>query len=574
MMATLRGLRAIMWLRWRLLKNSMVGGRKRDEVEQVSRALAMVVPVLIIAVSMGTFLSVCAVSYVGGRMMANGLVASTSGLFVVRLLTGLMVFTIIALSTVSPAQSTMSRYTRLLLLPIPRRVLHLVEVLASMGDPWVAVVTAGLSMFAIGLYAGGQPAVALAAGLAAILTVAAVVSAGALVSFLVAWLMRDRRRGELLTLVFVLGFSLMSFVPAFIARSREQKAQEPQAATAPSRPKIDVAEFDRNLPTWTHYLPSELHARTVGAALDGDRARVATSLTILLIEAALLFVASGRVHRRLLGSLEGDRGRKRNRSIKLTAHRFPGLSAGSSAVAWALIRNTFRSVRGRLTILLPGPMLGLLVFAFKGVPSETWTVDAASRGYLLFGAGLIFTFYAMHSISMNLFGSDRAGLTLQLLGPMTDREIVRGKLVGFAAVIGTGGLACLLTATAVARSGSPAYWLAVILGGAATFCLVAPLAIWCSALFPVANDLSKTGSGGNPHPFAMVAGTVATAVLFLPTVVILALAEFAFESPLSALAMEAGWFVLAAGIGFPLVKLAARAMSSRRENLALVAQGK
>jgi len=574
MMATLRGLRAIMWLRWRLLKNSMVGGRKRDEVEQMSRALAMVVPFLIIAVSMGTFLSVCAVSFVGGRMMANGLVTSTAGLFVVRLLTGLMVFTIIALSMVSPAQSTMSRYTRLLLLPIPRRVLHLVEVLASMGDPWVAVVTAGLSMFAIGLYAGGQPAVALAAGLAAILTVATVVCAGALVSFLVAWLMRDRRRGELLTLIFVMGFSLMSFVPAFMARSREQQVQQPKPTASPSVPKIDVAEFDRNLPVWTHYLPSELHARAVGAALAGDRTGVTTNLAILLVEAALLFVASGRVHRRLLGSLEGDRGRKRNRSIRLTTYRFPGMSAGSSAVAWAFFRNTFRSVRGRLTILLPGPMLGLLVFAFKGVRSETWAVDAASRGYLLFGAGLIFTFYAMHSISMNLFGSDRAGLTLQLLGPMSDREIVRGKLVGFASVIGVGGLACLLTATAVARSGSPAYWLTVILGGAATFCLIAPLAIWCSAIFPVANDLSKTGSGGNPHPFAMVAGTVATALLFLPTVVILALAEFAFKSPLSALAMEAGWLVLAAGIGFPLVKLAARAMSSRRENLALVAQGK
>ena len=189
MMSTLRGLRAIMWLRWRLLKNSLIGGRKRDEVEQMARALAMVVPFLIIALSMGTFLSVCAVGFVGGRMMANGLVSTQSGLLVVRLLAGLMAFTIIALSLVSPAQSTLSRYTRLVLLPIPRRLLHLVEVLASMGDPWVAVVTAGLTTFAIGLYAGGQPAVALAALLAAILTVSTVVCAGALVSFLVAWLM-------------------------------------------------------------------------------------------------------------------------------------------------------------------------------------------------------------------------------------------------------------------------------------------------------------------------------------------------------------------------------------------------
>ena len=183
MMATLRGLRAIMWLRWRLLKNSMIGGRKRDEVEQLSRAFAMIVPFMIIALSAGTFISVCAVGYVGGRMMASGLVSPNAGLLVVRLLAGLMVFTIIALSLVSPTQSAMSRYTRLILLPIPRRVLHLVEVLASCADPWVAVVTAGLSTLAIGLYVGGRADVAVAALLAAILTVATVVCAGALVGF-------------------------------------------------------------------------------------------------------------------------------------------------------------------------------------------------------------------------------------------------------------------------------------------------------------------------------------------------------------------------------------------------------
>ena len=126
----------------------------------------------------------------------------------------------------------------------------------------------------------------------------------------------------------------------------------------------------------------------------------------------------------------------------------------------------------------------------------------------------------------------------------------------------------------VARSGSPAYWLTMVIGGAATFCLIAPMAIWCSALFPVASDLSKTGSGGNPHPFAMVAGTFMTAILFLPTVVILGLAEFAFRSPMTSVAMAAGWLLVAAAIGVPLSNLASRAVTARRENLALVAQGK
>lgn len=575
MTATLRGLRAVIWLRFRLLKNSMVGGRKRDELEQMSRALATVVPFLIMALSAGTFLAVCLVGFFGGRMMASGWVAPGPGLLVVRLLVGLMVFTIVALSMVSPGQSTVSRYTRLILLPIPRRVLHLVEVLASLGDPWVAVVAAGLTTFAIGLNSGGRPAVALVAICAAALTVAVVLSLSSLISFLVAWLMRDRRRGELLTVIFVMGFSLMAFVPAFLSRSRAEQQAEPKPVKTRHLPDAaEIEKFNRDLPAWTHYLPSEVHGQTIAAALAGDRPGATRGLVILLVEAVVLYVASGRVHRRLLGSLEGDRGRRRNTRVRLSVYRLPFLSPGGSAVAWVFLRNTFRSVRGRLTLLLPGPMLALLVAAFKGIPRETWTVDAASRGYLLFGGSLIFTFYAMHAISMNLFGSDRAGFTLELLVPVSDRDIVRGKIVGFALAMAAGGTACLFMSLLVARSGSPAYWLTMIIGGAATFCLIAPMAIWCSALFPVASDLSKTGSGGNPHPFAMIAGTFMTAIFFLPTIAILGIAEFALRSPMMAVAMSAGWLLMAAGMGLPFVNLASRALTARRENLALVAQGK
>ena len=570
-MITLRCLRAVVWLRWRLLKNSVVGGRKRDALEQMSRALALVVPFIVVALSAGTFLAISILGFVGGRMMASGLVESAPGLLVVRLLVGLMVFLIVSLSVVSPTQSTLARYTRLLLLPIPRRVLHLVEVAASLGDPWVAVVGAGLTTFAVGLYAGGRSGAALAALAAAALTVAVVVCAASLAGFLVAWLMRDRRRGELFTLAFVLLFSLLSFIPAFMSRSLRSPAGDAQPR---ARPQIKVEEFDRNLPKWTRYLPSEVHGQTIAAALGGQRAPVAAGLLTLLGEAVVLFLASARVHRQMLNSLEGDQTRRRKTGVRLMGLRLPLLSPGSSAVAWAFMRGSLRTVRGRLTILLPGPLLAMLVAVFQGLPRQTWTVDAASRGYLLFGASLLFTFYSMHAISMNLFGSDRSGLTLQLLVPVSDREIVRGKLVGFAAVLGVGGIICLAAATAVARTGSPAYWLAVILGAGATFFLVSPVAIWCSALFPVASDLSKTGAGGNPHPVAMIAGTLCTAVFSLPIIVILAVAEFWLKSPPAAVLMSVFWLAVAAGISLPLVRLASRSVGARRENLALVAQGK
>jgi hypothetical protein len=86
--------------------------------------------------------------------------------------------------------------------------------------------------------------------------------------------------------------------------------------------------------------------------------------------------------------------------------------------------------------------------------------------------------------------------------------------------------------------------------------------------------LSKTGAGGNPHAFALVAGTFCTALFSLPTVAILAVAEFGYRSPLLAVMLAGLWMAVAAAIGIPLVTLAAGAIGNRRENLALVAQGK
>jgi hypothetical protein len=250
------------------------------------------------------------------------------------------------------------------------------------------------------------------------------------------------------------------------------------------------------------------------------------------------------------------------------------MSPGASAVAWAQFRGALRTVRGRLTIILPGPMLGLMTFAFHRVPQETWARNAAEHGYILLGASIMFTLYSLHAISMNFFGSDRAGFTRQLLAPLSDRDLAWGKIGGFAMILCTGLVICLATSLAVARTGPPAYWLATLIGGAATFLLLCPVAIWFSALFPVASDLGKTGSGGNPHPFPMIAGTLCTALFAAPVAVIVVVSEFIIKDQLTAVWLMLAYLAIAAGVAVPLVNLAARTIGARRENLALVAQGK
>jgi hypothetical protein len=167
-----------------------------------------------------------------------------------------------------------------------------------------------------------------------------------------------------------------------------------------------------------------------------------------------------------------------------------------------------------------------------------------------FGGSIVFTLYAMHAISLNLFGSDRAGLTLQLLAPITDRELAWGKVVGFAGIVAAGLGVCLVASVAVAHAGPLPYWIAVFLGALAALCLISPMAIWFSAIFPVASDLSKTGAAGNPHPFPMVVGTLCTALFVVPTIVALALCRFWFKSAAMAPLFAGLWMLVAAASGF------------------------
>ena len=114
-MGTLRGLRAIVWLRWRLLRNSIKGGRRRDALEQVSRAMALMVPIAIASLSLGTFIAISVIGFFGGRAVSSGLVDIAGGLFILRIILTVAVFAIVAVALATPSQSATAHYTRLLL---------------------------------------------------------------------------------------------------------------------------------------------------------------------------------------------------------------------------------------------------------------------------------------------------------------------------------------------------------------------------------------------------------------------------------------------------------------------------
>ncbi|HUR20057.1 MAG TPA: hypothetical protein VMZ90_04560, partial [Vicinamibacterales bacterium] len=188
----IRFLRAFAWLRWRLLLNGVRASARRDTWEQLSRLLALAVPALIVVLSLGSITSVSVGGLLGGNALATGrFVAPDVIVFVVRA----VLFGAMALVTVMPigsaAQTTGTKYSRLLLLPIPARVLHLIEVVAGLADPWILFTLPGLALFAIGLTWGGRLDLGLMAGVAGLALAVVLASLAALVSFSVSWLFRD-----------------------------------------------------------------------------------------------------------------------------------------------------------------------------------------------------------------------------------------------------------------------------------------------------------------------------------------------------------------------------------------------
>ena len=567
----MRTLRAFVWLRWRLMRNSLRSGQRRDALEQFSRGLAFLMPAIIVVLSIGSILGSGFAGFMAGIQGSRRQESPDFTVLAMRiLLFGAFVFQVI-FAVISPTQSAFAKYTRLLLLPIRRRLLHLIEVLSTLADPWMFIVVPGLMMFALGLLIGGRPEVAVIAFVAALLLLGVLASFGSLIAFLIGWLLRNRRRAEMFTLVFVIGLSVLSVIPASMSQryGRRGQPREPVSASAPQ----PLEELNASLPKVTLLLPSEIYGRTIANAFDGHYARAGLFLFGLLLELAVIYAASAMAHQRMIDAVDSSKGWTRRASDARLGPKLPGLTTAASAVALAQLRTAIRTVRGRTIVLLPGPMFAILTFFFRN-SDERWATYLASNGYLLFAVSGLFGIYALQAFSMNLFAADRAGLTLQFLSPVSDRDLAVGKLAGCAAIL-TATLALALAASLlVSPAGSIALWLTVIAGTYASYLLISPAAVWLSALFPVASDLTKTGSGGNPHSLPMFAGLLLTVLVSLPTTANLLVLGLWRDQPGLALGLEVGYLMFAAAVSLPLVLVASKTIGSRRENLGLVAQGK
>jgi hypothetical protein len=569
----LRILRAFAWMRWRILMNALERTGARDTLERLSLAVEQIGPLIALGLLVPSALALAALGgYAGYRLAGAPPVLPFEA---IRLLLGLATGFCLLGPLLMPSLERTSA-VRLLLLPISRRTLYVAQAAGALSDPWILLAMPPLAGIAVGLAAAGAltaAAVALAAGLALLVLL---VGLSALATFVLHLLVRDRRRGELAALLFIIVIPTLALLPLL---SRSQMSREEMLAERAARAERR-ARGERTLGERVVHvagrayvvLPSELYARAARTAAQGNPAPAALSVAGLGVTALVLHAMGLVVFGKLLDSPASASRRQAVKSARPRTLRLPGVGRASAAVAQAQIRLATRTPRGRSILL--SPMLIFLVLTFMMSRSrgrvELGAIDLdGGLGLAIFGVA--FCLVTILPLAMNQFAVDRAGLTLAFLSPISSRELLLGKAVGNGIIAGGPGLACVAIAFAVFYDGQLAFWLSIPLALVATYALVAPCAAALSALFPRTVDLNSIGRGSNAHGVAGLLGLLVFLAAALPNVLLVIAARTFFPRPELTPLLLLAWTAVALVISRLLFQVVTALFERRKENLALVA---
>lgn len=566
----IRHLRALAWLRWRLLVNTLRGHR-RDRLERWSRIGSVLVPVLAAAAFVPGAVALGGFGLFAGWWMGTGH-GLHPALLIPRVSLGLVTAAMLLTPLVRSMGGSDASLSRLILLPIPRRVLYVAEMGWGFADPWLIMAAPALVLLPIGLLAAGAIRPAAMVALAGVLAFVALAGLGGFCSLLIQFLFRDRRRGELATLVLVVVLSGAGFVPALFAtrnaQERLQKEAAPRHAQVRGRAPA-AAPFE--IPSWLRAAPSELYGGLVAASLL-DRPRAAAAwMGGLAVWIAVVHGAGYALFRHILAGPAIGSARRGAVARRVPRFDLPWVAPEVAAVAWAQIRTACRTVRGKLPLLLAPATVLFVGFLFRRIPEEVPSMFLTAG----FGAVLsvVMTLLGLQPVMLNQFAIDGAGLSLEFVAPLTDRQLVQGKMLGCGILAAAGFLLCMIAVAFSYPAMSLSLWLTLFLGGTAAGALVVPVASLLSAAFPKEADLSRMGKRGNPNHAAALIGTGLTVAALGPPAGLVAIGVLTGHER-AALAAMVVWTGLCVAAVWPLGVVAAASLSRRRENLSLVARGR
>lgn len=544
-----------------MLINSFEHTGSRDMLERMSIAAENLGPIIATLLLVPTALILGGVGVAAGYALGSG--ESESVLVAAA---GYLLIFVPVLAIVGPLvlpAADRANPVRLLLLPIPPSTLYVAQSSVAFGDIWNLLMLPLVVGIPVGVAATGawMPALAILAG--SLLLVLVVVGIASVATSALALVVRDRRRGELVTLIFIVVLPALSMLPGILSAG----TRDSDAARRPFAPSWVIESGKRAVALY----PTELYLDVARGATSGDTARPAAGLGALIVTAIGLHGVGLLLFTRLLQQPAATGPRRAASTRAAWGRTIPGLSSASSAVAIAHAKLALRTPRGRSILLSPIAMLvifGILISRGGG------TMDFGSM-QIEGGISLatFATFVAMMSIlpiAMNQFAVDKAGLTLALLSPLTTADYLRGKAVGNGMVAATPTLISLLVAAWLFPGGAWYLWVSLVLALPAVFFLTAPVAAVCSAVFPRAVDMNSIGRGSNAHGAAGLIGLFAFVAAAVPPVLLTLLATRILDRPVLAPGLLLIWCLVAYALGRLGFIPARRIFEARRENLGLV----
>jgi len=552
---------AFMWMRWRILINSLERTSARDTLERFAVATEKLGPIMAMVLLIPTTIILFILGITAGFGLATGDWLVTMELIRYFLLLALAL-TIIG-PIILPSRDS-GAVVRLLLLPIPRLGLYLGQMGGSLADPWILLIVPVVLGVPIGLAVGLKLVGALVALLAGVAFMLFVMGLTSLASSFVHLLLRDRRRGDMVMLVLVLVIPLIALAPQMLIRSDRSGGRKLTRAERAALPPTRLERLAvRSLP----YIPSEMYRQ---ATLNGARTPIdaIVPLASLGLLAFAVQAAGFAAYRRVL-DMPVSLGTRRAGSFGgLWDRVVPGLTPGASAVAMTQLRLALRTPRGRASIASPLLMPLLLAgLAYRTGRMPIPGVDA-SNGLGLAAFGSFASMLALIPLAMNQFAIDKAGFTRQMLLPLSVRELLWGKAVGNALTAAIPGVFCLLIPAVMFSPGPRAYWIGLVLALIATYVLIAPAAAALSAVFPKTVDLNSIGNSSNAHQGAGLLGMLAFAASMAPPAGLTVLAARILQRPDLVPIFMLGWCVLAIAVSYLLFIPVGQLVDSRRESLA------
>ena len=565
----LRILRAFAWLRWRMLLNSLERTGARDTLERFSLAIEKLGPIMLGVLMIPSALVLAVGAVTTGYALARGderpLLLDAAR----YLLSAVPLFSVVATLLMPAADRT--NPVRLLLLPISRRTLYVAQASSALGDVWIVLTLPLVVFLPVGLLAGGAFTAALFSLAGGALLLLVLIGISSLTTSLLHLAVRDRRRGELLALLFIVIIPAMSMLPGLMqGMAHRARTQEQAESREPAR----FAGWAATAGSWAKKLyPTELYVLSTRDAASGKLGSAGARLAALAGTGIGLHALGLLVFSHVLASPGSSGARRQAAPMRAGwARTLPGLSSGASAVALAQLRLALRTPRGRAILLSP-----VVTIAIFGMVARRYSGTMEFGSISLHGGLSLATFGSFVSlisilpIAMNQFAVDRAGLTLALLSPLTDGEYLAGKAVGNGLIAAAPASLSVMASMALFPTGSPALWAAIPFGLLAIYFLVAPAAAAFSALLPRVVDLNSVGRGSNAHGLAGLLGLLTFLAAAVPCVLLVLLAIKWLDRPALAPVFLLAWCAAAYAVGRLLFVPARRVFSRRRENLAMLA---